>query len=131
MNEFIQSPHAASVTRDSDITETPFPVVTKSLLADHEKLEASHAPDQINQGVFALIRARKAINDALLAVQFSKRIYKEDSATNSRLAALAERLAECHKDFPLTILENAQNRPRRHIMAGQDGLDRATPWGVE
>jgi len=131
MKEFIQSPHAASVTRDSDVTESPWPVVTKSLLADHEKLEASHEPDQINQGVFSLIRARKAINDALLAVQFCKRLHKEDSATFGRLIALTERLGECHKDFPLTILENAKNRPRRHIMAGHDSVERSTPWGVE
>jgi hypothetical protein len=131
MKDFIQSPHAASHTRDSDITESPWPCVTKSLLADHEKLEASHTPEQINQGVFALIRARKAVHDALLSVCFCQRLHREDGATHGRLAALAERLTACHADFPLTILENAKNRPRRHIMAGQDSVDRPTPWGVE
>lgn len=130
----MRSPHAASVTRDSDITDTPYPVVTKSLLADHEKLEASHDPSQVNQPLFALIKARKALNDARLMCQYAKRF--QDAEKTDRGEATAKRLSEivlmlASIDFPITILENAKNHPRRHIMGGHESKSSFTPWGVE
>ncbi len=124
------SPHAASYTRDSDVTDTPYPVVTRSLLADHEKLEAHHTPEQINQPLFALIKARKALSDAHIACNCAKR-KSESYAVTSRLNQIMAMLRSLHEEFPLTILENAPNRPRKHIMAGQDTVARPTPWGVE
>jgi hypothetical protein len=130
---FIQSPRASSHTRDSDITITPWPVVTRSLLADHDKLAASHDPSQINQPLFALIRARKAIGDARLACLFAKRLYVHADKPEllERLTQVAAALEAVHTAFPLTILENAKNHPRRHITAGHDGASTSTPWSVE
>ncbi len=125
------SPRAASHTRDSDVTVTPFPVVTRSLLADHEKLARSHTPEQVNQPLFALIRARKALNDARLACQAARALNASNDAVVLHLSAFMQTLGEMNERFPLTILENAPNRPRRHILAGHDTVDRPTPWGVE
>ncbi len=117
------SPHAANVTKDSDVTAAEWPVVTKSLLADSARLGTLPA-SEVNQPLLALMRARKAIADAMLSCQFSKRLNPTKPAVRERLDELTNELRELHARFPLTILENAQGRPRRHIMAGHDTVDR-------
>lgn len=131
MKPFIQSPHAATVTKDSDVTMTEWPVVTASLLESHQKMIATYKPPELNQPIFALMRARKALHDALLSVQFARRLYDKGTPVAERLDSMITALKSEHVNFPLTMLENAQNRPRRHIMAGHDSVDRPVPWGVE
>jgi len=124
------SPHAANATKESDVTVSDWPVVTKSALADLAKMEA--LPEgEVNQKVLAFIRARKAINDAMIACRAAKRFYSPGEPACDKLSDHVTELKKLHDDFPITILENAQGRPRRHIMAGHDTVDRPTPWGVE
>lgn len=130
MDQFIQSPHAIGVTRDSDVTVSDWPVTTRALLADYKKLSAM-PEDQVNQPLLALIKARKAIMDARLACQHARRFYKTKESVYSRLLEFSGTLEVMHNAFPLTLLENAKNHPRRHIMAGHDSVDAPTPWGVE
>ncbi len=74
------------------------------LLRDHERLSASHEPEQLNQAVFALIRARKAIGDARIAVAHARRLNAENKATEKRLETIGKRLEKEHARFPLLVM---------------------------
>lgn len=95
---------AASATRDSDVQHADWPVATLALLADHERLAATHTPEQINQPLFALIRARKAINDARIMVNAAK-VHSSDERVRERLTTLSRDLAVISERFPLTIAD--------------------------
>jgi hypothetical protein len=101
----------------AELTPTDWPVVTRSLLADIERIAATHEESQVNQGVLALVRARKALMDARLAVINAKRLYPEKPELNERLESIASDLFAQHARFPLTVLVNG-SRPRPPIMGG-------------
>lgn len=99
----------------ASFTTSQFPVVTFSILADHEKLERCCNESEINQAVFSLIKARKAINDARLAVSAAKRRQTKQPAID-RLTEISNALTEAHDNFPLTILDNGGGHERPSIM---------------
>lgn len=101
----------------ASFTTSLFPVVTFSILADHEKLERCYDPSEVNQSVFTLIKARKAINDARLAVLTAKR-RQTKQPTIDRLTEIYETLTQAHNNFPLTILDNGGGHQRPSIMGG-------------
>ena len=92
----------ANVSRDS-VIETEWPACTKSYLADVEKLSTID-PDTVRQPLLALVRARKAINDAAIACGFARRLFPENKPTQDRLESIAAVLREEQKRFPLTFL---------------------------
>lgn len=98
------------------LTDTGFPVASRSLLADHEVIERCHSEEEINQPLFALIKARKAINDARLCCRYARALNKDREKVVGRLEELAKELANMEPRFPLTILDNGGNKPRPPIM---------------
>lgn len=92
-----------------------WPIASATELADHEKLEASYSPEQLNQPVFALIRARKALNDAIIAVSNASRKCSEKHNVRDRLVSIGSELKQQHARFPLTIVQNGGGHPRPSI----------------
>jgi len=102
-------------------TDPIWPAVTASLLADHEALLRTHVPSEINQSLFALIRARKALGDARLALATARRLAVRPEV-KERLTELSLSLTSAHDRFPLTLLQNAPSstRARPKIFAEHD-----------
>lgn len=102
----MNNPKAASYTRDSEIAETEWPPVTRSILAEHERLEESHTHEQINQPLFALVRARKAVNDARLACLYARKLHlpEKSARLRDRLESISENIKLEMDRFPLTIV---------------------------
>lgn len=99
-----------------NITDTGYPAASRSLLADYQMLEKHHGEHEINQPLFALIQARKAINDARLCCRYARGLNKDKEKVVERLEELAKELAAMEPRFPLTILDNGGNKPRPPIM---------------
>lgn len=97
-------------------TDTQWPVVTRSLLADMERIAAAHEESQVNQGVLALVRARKAIHDAVLSLRAAERQYVNNSPVKDRLERVRWDMLKAHDTLPLTILDNGGGHPRPKIM---------------
>ncbi len=95
---------ASSVTRDNEFQLAAWPVATASLLQDFERLESNHAPDQINQPLFALIRARKALGDARLAIHAARSKNVGNAAVFYRLNDLSHAIRQLQADFPLSVI---------------------------
>lgn len=107
MEPFIKSPYRASETRDTDVITTRWPSTTPSLLAKHEVLAATHAPEELNEPLFALMRARKTLNDTRIAFALVRRLHagkRPDVA--ERISELSLTLAKVADDFPLSIVNN-------------------------
>ena len=99
----------------ASFTTNAYPIVTRSLLADIERIAATHQESQVNQGVLSLIRARKAINDALLAVRAATKHYPKNEMVRNDLERIGMELKAAHDDLPLTILENGGGHVRPPI----------------
>lgn len=95
--------------------DSPWPVTTASLLASIEGHAARYGTDTVNEGVLALVRARKAINDARLSCLAAARCEKLNGITRDRLCSIAAAIEGEHDRFPLTILANAGGRKRPPI----------------
>ena len=93
----------ASFTKNNEWPDRLWPVATKSLLADHQKLEHNHEPAEINQPLFALIKARKAVNDAMIACAYARRLNSNLPKTVRRLDSLVRSLRTAHDRFPLSV----------------------------
>lgn len=92
----------ANASRDS-VVETEWPGCTELFLADVEKLSAL-PPEQVHQPLLTLVRARKAIGDAIIACSHARRLYPESKAVQDRLESIAATLREEQKRFPLTFI---------------------------
>ena len=103
----MHNPYLDTGKRDSDATTHEWPAVTTSLLADHERLDATHDPSQINQPLFALIRARKAIGDARLALHKARLLFKDNILVSDRLESIAAQLSEEMRRYPVSIVGKA------------------------
>lgn len=97
------NPYLHSGKRDSDVMTTDWPIATKDLLRDFQRLEASHRQDELRRDIFSLIAARKALGDARIAVSAAKR-FQKDAAVIRRLDELLVSLAAELEDFPLTVV---------------------------
>lgn len=97
------NPRLHSGKTDSDVMTTDWPVATKDLLRDFQRLEATHRQDEVRRDVFSLIAARKALGDAKIAVGAAKR-FQKDEAVIGRLDELLVSLEAEMEDFPLTVL---------------------------
>ena len=103
---------ASSYTRNCEFQEAEWPVATASLLQDFERLEATHSPSEVNQPLFALIRARKALGDARLRCRWASKQHPSNLPLQERLTAIASALANAIECFPLSILGQPLARPR-------------------
>lgn len=105
----------------ASLTPTPHPSVSRSYLADIEHL-AKADPDTVRQDVLWLARARKSLCDARVVCQRAARLYADRPDTRDALAAIATTLRQLHHDFPITILENAQNHRRPKIFSQHEAM---------
>lgn len=87
-----------------EIHSLEWPVASQDLLADAAALESTHAPEQINQPLFALIRARKALNDARLSLMRASQLWASQPAVRDRLVSLAAEMTTAHDRFPLHVI---------------------------
>lgn len=94
---------AASFTKDNEWVDRPWPTVTPTLLADHEKLERTHTRAEINQAIFSLIKARKAISDARIFIHAASRANDDKLDVVKQLAAIKQLLNQAHEMFPLSV----------------------------
>lgn len=99
---------ASSYTRDNEWQASEWPAVTLSLLADHERLASTHDAAQLNAPLFALIRARKALNDARLSLRAARLLHKGNQRLCDRLESISAALAIEGKRFPLSIVGQGQ-----------------------
>jgi hypothetical protein len=95
---------AASFTRENEWASHPWPTATHSLLQDYIHLETNHSIDEINQPLFSLIKARKAINDAFIACSAARRLNTRNPKVSKRLQSLSRKLSKLHTDFPLSLI---------------------------
>jgi hypothetical protein len=107
---------ASSYTRNCEFQDAPWPVATASLLQDFERLEATHSPEEVNQPLFALIRARKALGDARLHCRWASKQHPANAPLQERLAAISSALANAIECFPLSILGQPLAKRRSKIL---------------
>lgn len=89
--------------RSHDIsTADPFPLVTRSLLADSARLSAAPTTS-VSQPLLSLILARKAINDAVIACNAAKRLHPGNLPIRARLDAVMSTLTAQIGEMPLRI----------------------------
>lgn len=100
----------------AQLIESEWPTVTATLLAGHEKLEQCYKPEEINQGIFALIKARKAIFDAHIAVHAAKKHFVDKPHVKERLSLIGNALMCEHDNMPLTVVDNGGGHERPPIM---------------
>lgn len=87
-----------------EVSAPEWPTATQDLLADHEKLEATHGAEQVNQPLFALIKARKALTDARLALDRAAQFYAALPTVRDRLSSISAALKQEHERFPLHVI---------------------------
>lgn len=104
----------------ASITDIAWPGVTRTMLADFERNAATYDPSEVNQEILHLIRARKAIGDAIIKCGAAARhVPDSHGEVIERLAELSQGLRDIHDRFPLTVLENGGGHPRPKIFQGQ------------
>jgi len=118
----MRNPYAASATRHTEIQHTEWPPVTASLLQDHERLAATHDPSQINQPIFALVRARKALMDAILACRFAAKQWEAKPEVRDRLLSIASEVRLSHSRFPLSIIGQSLSGPAKAPVPDSGGV---------
>lgn len=102
--------------RANSLIESEWPTASLTELRDHERMERAHLPDQINQPLFALIKARKALYDAKLSISAAKRWFGDKENVRERLDSISAAIEREHDRFPLTVLQGVDHRPRPSIM---------------
>lgn len=98
----MKNPYAISVTRDSDIGKEEWPIITRGVLESILAIEVNHKPEEINQELMWLARARKAINDAICCTHRAIRIQSKEKVRD-RLEELVKKLDDAYDVFPLTV----------------------------
>lgn len=99
----MQNPYKHSGKRDTDIMTTEWPIATRDLMQDFQRLEASHRADEVRRDLFSLIAARKALGDAKIAVGDALR-YQTNERVKDKLEVLVNTLRDELDEFPLTII---------------------------
>ncbi len=115
MEPLMRNPYAVSYTRSTDIRELEWPNTTASLM-DIDYLD-SLPPEQVNQPISALIRARKALMDAALSCRAAAKNWTENAKVHERLLLLAHEVLEVHNRFPLQV-DNAPCRVKPRALDG-------------
>ena len=93
----------ANVSKDS-ILKTPWPPVTKTLLADCLAVHPGENPAEVNQQIKSLMVAYAGINQARLAVAMASVTNEQDQRVRRRLDKIGRCLSRCFSQFPITVI---------------------------
>lgn len=126
----MKNPYAASVTRDSDVAPSEWPVTTLSALNDAVKRipveEIDSLDDTVNLAVESLCLGRAYLFQAKLRLKRAIRLNAKNPKVVLRLGSLIGDLEQVEKRFPLTI-KNDGKRAERDPDEPHDKLPQAVP----
>lgn len=97
------NPHKHSGKSDSDVMAAEWPVASRDLMRDYQRLEQSHRDEEVRKDLFTLIAARKALGDAKIALGAARR-FQRDKRTADRLESLSSEITALVERFPLVIV---------------------------
>lgn len=97
-----------------------WPILTKYELAKLDDPAHAFGDPAVQASLVALAKARKAINDAHLAVAQARRLHLASSpAIAEQLAFCAQLLGRAHADFPLLVIAGERKRPASRPIVGE------------